>query len=258
MEARDARTRAPAAFLGAHAGVALRSIQDERAAPRDAGKRATRAGVRRDGVKMQSGSRSRVDCAERVSRRRFIDALVVVPAAILAGGGGAIGRPAYAATKDANKELLECLTNVVQSQRSLKKASVYLDKANWDKARTYVVYCTRKLRLRSSMKKGAELMADQSKFVDAMECAAELDNILTQLDASIYTAIFIPPGLDDDGFEILAPEALRYQAEGRAYYAEAMSFLDTYVSLFPAELVSSARERARTRQEVIDMTELTA
>ena len=114
--------------------------------------------------------------------------------AALVAGGLLLGMPELARAaggKSAEKQLMESLINLAQSQRSLLKAKGYLVDANWDKARTYVVYCTRNLRLRSSLKRAAELIPNQDQFVEAIEIVADLDNILTQLDASIYTAIFI-------------------------------------------------------------------
>jgi hypothetical protein len=67
----------------------------------------------------------------------------------------------------------------------------YLDRGEWDKARTGISYCTRFLALKKNMQAAAESLGDE-EYYDAMDSVTELPELFTQMDASVYTPLFIP------------------------------------------------------------------
>jgi hypothetical protein len=115
----------------------------------------------------------------------------------------------------------------------------YITAGAWDKARTNVNYCTRVLAIRKKMHTAAEILVDDA-FYDGTEFAEELINILTQLDASVYTPIFIA---SEDG---VSPEQRKYQKEAFLFLEEAQSYLNKFMALFPENAVSAAKEAAKS------------
>lgn len=122
--------------------------------------------------------------------------------------------------------------------------SRYIEEGQWDKGRTNVNYCTRILAVRRNMRDSADLLQGDN-YYDAMDIMGELDNTMTQLDASLYTPLFIPA---DDG---ISPEQQKYQTQARAFYAQAIDLLDGFISLVPeTELADARRRAANARYEI--------
>jgi len=67
----------------------------------------------------------------------------------------------------------------------------YLKAGKWDKARTNVNYCTRVLRLSTNIRTYATALGG-GPYYDALDVPPDVMNLTTQLDASAYTAGFIP------------------------------------------------------------------
>jgi hypothetical protein len=63
----------------------------------------------------------------------------------------------------------------------------FLQRGEWDKARTNIAYCTRFLAVKKNMQSAAESLPDQNYF-KAMDAVSELPELFTQMDASVYVA----------------------------------------------------------------------
>ncbi|KAI0558864.1 hypothetical protein FGB62_182g136 [Gracilaria domingensis] len=113
----------------------------------------------------------------------------------------------------------------------------YIDEGAWDKGRTNVNYCTRVLALRKNMKVVAEQLRGDA-YYDALDIAADLDNTMTQLDASLYTPLFIPA---DEGVSV---EQRKYQQQASLYYADAVNYIETFLTKVPTDVLDRARGKA--------------
>lgn len=113
----------------------------------------------------------------------------------------------------------------------------YIDEGAWDKGRTNVNYCTRILALRKNMKTVAEQLSGDD-YYDALDITADLDNTMTQLDASLYTPLFIPA---DDGVSV---EQAKYQRQASEYYSNALDYIDSFLSKLPTDVLERARSKA--------------
>ena len=78
-----------------------------------------------------------------------------------------------------------------QCRAALPPIRSYLKAGKWDKARTNVNYCTRVLRLSTSIRSYATALGGDA-YYDALDVLSDVMNLTTQLDASAYTAGFIP------------------------------------------------------------------
>jgi hypothetical protein len=120
----------------------------------------------------------------------------------------------------------------------LEPVERYINEGSWDKARTNVNYCTRILALRKKMHTAADTLVGDA-FYDGTDIAEELVSTFTQLDASVYTPIFIA---SEDGVSV---EQRKYQKEALEYLEEAHAYLDKFLALFPRSAVSTAQQAAK-------------
>ncbi|KAK1863405.1 hypothetical protein I4F81_005961 [Pyropia yezoensis] len=119
----------------------------------------------------------------------------------------------------------EPLTALVQCRAALPPIRGYLNAGKWDKARTNVNYCTRVLRLATNIRSYAGALGGDS-YYDALDVLSDVMNLTTQLDASAYTAGFIPA---DEG-EIPA-EAQKYLEQGLRFLDEVEGLMDQLLAL---------------------------
>jgi hypothetical protein len=119
-----------------------------------------------------------------------------------------------------------------------KRVERSINEGSWDKARTNVNYCTRILAFHKKMHTAADTLVGDA-FYDGTDIAEELVNTFTQLDASVYTPIFIA---SEDGVSV---EQRKYQKEALDYLEEAHVYLDKFLALFPSSAVSTAQEAAK-------------
>ena len=84
---------------------------------------------------------------------------------------------------------LERLTApIVMCQRLMGPVDRYISEGAWDKGRTNVNYCTRILAMRKNMKEAATLLQGDA-YYDALDIMGDMENIMSQLDASLYTCL---------------------------------------------------------------------
>ena len=133
---------------------------------------------------------------------------------------------------------------VVMCRKIMSPVRRYIEEGEWDKGRTNVNYCTRVLALRKRMKDAAEQL-DGDAFYDAMDIMGEMTTTMTQLDASLYTPLFIP---SDEGISV---EQKKYQKEAMLFYNDALQYLDTFLSKVPGEALEKAKlAAAKAKYEI--------
>jgi hypothetical protein len=138
---------------------------------------------------------------------------------------------------DENME--SALVPIVQCRQLLDSVEGYLNNANWDKARTNVNYCTRVLRLKTNMKNVTSLLSEDNLKDKAIEYTVDIDNAMTQLDASAYTPNFIPS--DTGG---ITDQNQKYQMQAKNFYYKVIQELDAFLGLAPAEELKNAQDKA--------------
>lgn len=123
---------------------------------------------------------------------------------------------------------------VMLCQELMEPLPRYIADASWDKARSNVNYCTRNLRLKKAMEAVTEKVLALESDVDAADegiiIANELNDVFTQLDASLYTPIFI---VSDSG---ISDEQRKYADEALMYWGEVRASLRRFLELLPPEL----------------------
>lgn len=87
------------------------------------------------------------------------------------------------------------------------------------------------------MRDTAELLGGD-EFYEGIDIMAEISNIMTQLDASLYTPLFIPA---DEGISL---GQRRYQNEAFAYYDDAVNYLESFLRIVPEGPLENARRAA--------------
>ena len=167
------------------------------------------------------------------SRRRVLQYISLLPLASKL----VLDHPSPANAISREKKLESMVTPVIMCQTIMTPVRRYIEEGAWDKGRTNVNYCTRVLALRKNMKETAELL-DGDSYFDAMDIMGEMSNTMTQLDASLYTPLFIP---SDEGISV---EQMRYQREARSFYQDAIKYLDDFLKCIPTDIVSSAKASA--------------
>ncbi|KAJ8905414.1 hypothetical protein NDN08_001921 [Rhodosorus marinus] len=170
---------------------------------------------------------SNAGCEENSERRMMLGAL----AGLMVMG---VSGPAAASKMS---PIDTSLLRICECERVMKPVRKYIAKGEWDRARTNINYCTRNLRLKTNMKIFSEIMDDP---LEGIEIMADLENVFTQMDASVYTPIFIP---SDEG---ISPEQEKYQKQAFLYYEQAMRMLGDYLALVPQDKkVGAFREAAK-------------
>lgn len=112
--------------------------------------------------------------------------------------------------------------------------STYITEGQWDKGRTNVNYCTRILAMRKNMRAAADLL-DGDAYYDALDIMGDMENVMSQLDASLYTPLFIPADEGD-----ITPEQRKYQEQARGFYDQAVSGFERFLSLLPEDVLRSS------------------
>lgn len=135
---------------------------------------------------------------------------------------------------------------VVMCRTIMSPVKRYISEGAWDKGRTNVNYCTRVLALRSRMRDAAEQL-EGDDFYEAMEIMGEMSNTMTQLDASLYTPLFIPA---DEGISV---EQRKYQTQAFAFYEDAVGYLDSFLGKVPGASLEKARTAAAAEKYEIRM-----
>lgn len=87
------------------------------------------------------------------------------------------------------------------------------------------------------MREAAEQLEGDG-FYDGMDIMGEITNTMTQLDASLYTPLFIA---SDEGISV---EQRKYQTQARGFYKEAVEYLDRFLSIVPSESLEQAKRVA--------------
>lgn len=179
------------------------------------------------------------------SRRALLQSGALAAAALVLPTGvvRAAPKPNPNAARDAVTAVAMCL-------RVLAPVERYVRQGAWDRARTNVNYCSRVLAVRRKMLDGADTLADDDAYLTAMEAAAEVPNLFTNLDAAVYTAVFIPA---DDGQVVL--EQRQYQEAAYLALSESYRYLVVYLEQFDPQLVAKAKETAKTAKYEIRVEE---
>lgn len=86
--------------------------------------------------------------------------------------------------------------------------------------------------------KGAAEQLEGDDYYDAMDIMSEMSNTLSQLDASLYTPLFIPA---DEGISV---EQRKYQQQAFGFYDDAVQYLDSFLSKVPANVLETAKQAA--------------
>ncbi|CAN8071320.1 unnamed protein product [Agarophyton chilense] len=192
----------------------------------------------RNGSSDQCASR-RAFATLSISRRAVLRALPLLPLLL----------PSFPAVASPPPPPLDkSVTPVLMCRRIMTPVQRYIREGAWDKGRTNVNYCTRVLALRKNMRAAAEQLRGDD-YYDALDISADLENTMTQLDASLYTPLFIPA---DDGVSV---EQAKYQAQASNYYADAVSSIDTFLSKLPADVLERARTKAAAAKFEISFEE---
>lgn len=135
---------------------------------------------------------------------------------------------------------------VVMCRTIMRPVARYIDEGSWDRGRTNVNYCTRVLALRSRMREAAEQL-EGDEFYEGMDIMGEIANTMSQLDASLYTPLFIA---SDEGVSV---EQRKYQTQARGYYKEAVEYLDRFLGIMPTDSLERAEKVANEARYEIKM-----
>lgn len=146
---------------------------------------------------------------------------------------------AIAAEKPTLTKMEKALVPVVMCRTAMTPVRRYIEDGLWDKARTNVNYCTKNLSLKKRIRDTAENGLEGDAFYDALGIAGSLDNTMTQLDASVYTPIFVA---SDEG---ISEEQLIYQEQARGFYNDALDMLDRFLSSIGVDSLTKAQEAAK-------------
>lgn len=158
--------------------------------------------------------------------------------------------PAATAAAVATDPAADAVRAVAMCVRVLGPVERYVRVGAWDRARTNVNYCSRVLQLRTRMRAGAETLASDDAYLTAMEAAAEVSNLLTSADSSIYTAGFIPQADDE-----VDPEQRQYQTAAYRFLGEASEYLQAFLGVFDEDVVAAAAADAKTARYEIRVEE---
>lgn len=152
--------------------------------------------------------------------------------------------PVHAATA---AQLERLITPIVMCQRLMTPVDKYITDGAWDKGRTNVNYCTRVLAMRRNMKDAAQLLQGDA-YYDALDIMGDMENIMSQLDASLYTPLFIPADEGD-----ITPEQSKYQTQARGFYMQAVDGFDRFLKLVPDDVLVKATDLANNAKYEINI-----
>lgn len=149
------------------------------------------------------------------------------------------------AAEDPSEKLQKLTAPIVMCRRVMGPVDRYIDEGSWDKGRTNVNYCTRVLAMRKNMLDAADLLEGDA-YYDALDVMGEMINVMSQLDASLYTPLFIPT---DEG--TISVEQEKYQEQARDFYNQAIDGLDKFLSIIPSAVLDKAIALAdKTKYEI--------
>lgn len=193
---------------------------------------------------VSSGSKKVWTCTSKrnLTRREAIQLLTIAPVGFLSLTTNAIDVKA-AAKKSVNLEKLTA--PIIMCRRVMEPVGRYIEEGAWDKGRTNVNYCTRVLAMRKNMRDAADQLSGDA-YYDALDIMGEMVNNMSQLDASLYTPLFIPA---DDGQ--VTSEQGKYQSQARGFYKDALDGLNSFLNLIPEEVMKIATAIAdKTKYEI--------
>lgn len=174
--------------------------------------------------------------SELMSRRTIIRSLLSLVLLQITGSSEA---------NAASSKLETLVTPIVMCQRLMGPVDKYITQGAWDKGRTNVNYCTRILAMRRNMKDAANQLQGDA-YYDALDIMGDMENIMSQLDASLYTPLFIPADEGD-----ITPEQSKYQTQARGFYDQALDGLDRFLKLIPNDILDRAIDIANnTKYEI--------
>ncbi|KAK4533193.1 hypothetical protein CCYA_CCYA16G4075 [Cyanidiococcus yangmingshanensis] len=131
---------------------------------------------------------------------------------------------------------------VIICRELLEPIPRYVEDGAWDKARSNVNYCTRTLRLKSALRAVTDQLLTPEYDLDRHETAKrlvnDLPNLMTQLDATLYTPIFIA---SDQG---VSPGQRKYGNEALDYLGQAKQMLECFLELIPEDVMTRNVEQA--------------
>lgn len=181
--------------------------------------------------------------AGQTSRRHVVQLLTMLPlTAVLLPSRGIFDAKAAA---DTSEQLEKLTAPIIMCRRVMGPVDRYIDEGAWDKGRTNVNYCTRVLAMRKNMRGAADLLEGDA-YYDALDVMGDMINVMSQLDASLYTPLFIPA---DEG--TISVEQGKYQDQARGFYKEALDGLDKFLSIVPNEVLDRATTLAdNTKYEI--------
>lgn len=178
-----------------------------------------------------------------MSRRDVVRLLMVAPITLATTTMGKGSVTIAAAKKDGKLDKLTA--PIIMCRRVMEPVGRYIEEGAWDKGRTNVNYCTRVLAMRKNMRDAADLLTGDA-YYDALDIMGEMVNNMSQLDASLYTPLFIPA---DDGQ--VTVEQGKYQTQARDFYKDAVDGLDHFLTLIPEDIMDKATSIANaTKYEI--------
>lgn len=137
------------------------------------------------------------------------------------------------------------LASIVASRNVLNPVGRYIRTGQWDRARTNVNYATKVLALKRRIRGAAEFL-DGDAYYTFLELATELEDTLVQLDATVYTPIFIS-GADDDEYGV-SVEQRKYQTAAVQYLDTVLESFDTLFSNVDDAVLQNARSAAKKQK----------
>lgn len=144
----------------------------------------------------------------------------------------------------------ESIGAVLLSKKVMEPVRRYIEIGQYDPARSNIKYVTNQLRIKKAMEKAVDLAITESEVdPDVLEAGAEgsamIDNLLSQLDSSVYTNIFVPTEGDEFG-----PTAEKYRQQAFGFYEEVMSSIDHVLAL------ASDKDKAKAEQLIAKQPKL--
>mmetsp|Transcript_35656 Transcript_35656/g.64980 ORF Transcript_35656/g.64980 Transcript_35656/m.64980 type:complete len:268 (+) Transcript_35656:100-903(+) len=169
------------------------------------------------------------------SRRNFIAATIYSSGLV-----GVLSSTEANAFVDKKSTFEENLASILLSKKVLIPARRYIEIGQYDPARSNVNYCLNQFRLRKSLVQAVDRAqdfdgVDPELLDDAVDFVTKADNLIVQLDSSIYTMIFIPV----EGAEMPA-DGRKFLKQCYLYYDLTMKGIDDVLALATPEQLAAA------------------
>ena len=145
------------------------------------------------------------------------------------------------------EEYQAALTDLYAVGLVMKPAKSWIEKQEYDRARSDVKYCLDQLGLQKKVtmviQNCMDYVDDPDTVEDALGAASNIANTAIQLDGTIYTLVFIPPAEDGER----PPNALKYVKEADDYYDAFFSDLEKLKALGSDDQRAKARSDADSK-----------